>query len=107
MSLENEALRRCERLLALMSEAMDMERTFSAHATGIDASTRSVIRPILEQALARLEPLLSGRPARSLTECVRELIDLELELDAALAARGWRVLRAEHDDAPPVLNDRT
>ncbi len=97
MSLETEALHRCERLLALMSEAMEMERAFGERTAGVDASTRSLIKPILDEALVRLEPLLAPSAGRSLAECVRELVDLELELDAALSKRGWRVLGIDRD----------
>jgi hypothetical protein len=105
MSLQTEALRRCERLLALLAEAMEMERAFVERTAGVDASTRSLIKPILDDALLRLEPLLSERDGRRLPECVRELVDLELELDAALAKRGWRVLGSERDAPPPPHAD--
>jgi hypothetical protein len=101
-----EALRRCERLLALIAEAMEMERAFAAHASGLDLSTRSLLRPILEEALARLEPLLAQPPTRSLREWVRELVDLELEVDAVLSRRGWRSLSVDPDAPPPELTDR-
>jgi signal transduction histidine kinase len=104
MTLENEALQRCERLLALMSEAMEMERALGAGTVGTDATLRSVLRPILEDAIARLEPMMSGTPKRSLQAWVRELVDLELELDAAIAQRGWRTLSVGLE-APPVLSD--
>ncbi|MCA3179396.1 MAG: hypothetical protein O9345_04080 [Burkholderiaceae bacterium] len=107
MSLETEALWRCERLLAMLSEAMTMEHALVARTVGADAATRSVIKPILDDALVHLEPLLTCRSHRTLAECVREFIDLELELDAAFVARGWRVPRSDHDDGPPVLNDPT
>lgn len=103
MTLEDEALLRCERLLALMSEAMEMERAFGAGTAGADASTRSLLMPILEDALSRLEPMMASPPRRSLKTWVRELVDLELELDAAIARRGWRTLSL--GDEPPVLND--
>ncbi len=104
MTLEDEALLRCERLLALMSEAMEMERAFGAGTVGADASTRSLLMPILKDALTRLEPMMSSPPRRSLKTWVRELIDLELELDAAISQRGWRTLSVGLE-SPPVLND--
>jgi hypothetical protein len=104
MSLENEALRRCERLLALMSEAMEMERTSGDAAAHADAHTRSLLRPLLEEALARLEGLQRCSSARSLQDWVRELIDLEIELDSVLARRGWRAIAV--DDDPPTLLER-
>jgi hypothetical protein len=101
MSLETEAVRRCERLLVLLTRAMAMERALGERGAELDSSTRSVVRPILDDALARLEPLLAPRADRSLADCVRELVDLELELDAAFARRGWRVIDDGHD-APPA-----
>jgi hypothetical protein len=101
MSLQTEAVRRCERLLVLLTKAMTMERALGERGAELDASTRSVVKPILDDALARLEPLLAPRADRSLADCVRELVDLELELDAALAKRGWRVI-GDEQDAPPA-----
>ena len=104
MSLENEALQRCERLLALMSEAIAMERASGEAASGADAHSRSLLRPLLEDALARLESLPMRSPPLSLQEWVRELVDLEFELDRLFARRGWRVIAA--DVGPPLLTDR-
>ena len=104
MTLETEALTRCERLLALMAEAMEMERAFRSTAAAADATTRNLLRPILEDALARLEPLLAQPPQGSLQAWVRELVDLELELDAAISQRGWRALSLD-GELPPVLTD--
>jgi hypothetical protein len=104
MSIENEALRRCERLLALMSEAMAMERASAEAASGADARTSSLLRPLLEDALARLESLPTRSPPLTLQEWVRELVDLEFELDRMLARRGWRVISV--DAGPPLLTDR-
>jgi signal transduction histidine kinase len=101
-----EALRRCERLLALISEAMEMERAFASRETGLDMSTRSLLRPVLEDALMRLEPLLAQPPVRSLKDWVRELVDLELEVDAVLSRRGWRTIAPDADGPPPMLTDR-
>lgn len=108
MSLENEALRRCERLLALMSEAMAMERASGDAAAHADADTRSLLRPLLEDALVRLEALPSCTTTRSLQDWVRELVDLELELDRVLARRGWRIIAADPDAeaGPPTLTER-
>jgi hypothetical protein len=47
--------------------------------------------------------MMSSPPRRSLKTWVRELVDLELELDAAIARRGWRTLSLGGE--PPVLND--
>ena len=107
MSLENEALRRCERLLALMSEAMAMERASGEVAAHADAHTRSLLRPLLEDALVRLESLPTRTSTRSLQQWVRELVDLELELDRVLAKRGWRVIAADAQAAPPLLTERS
>jgi hypothetical protein len=105
MSLETEALRRCERLLALMSEAMEMERMSAHAAAAADAHTRSLVRPLLEEALARLEALQVRAPVRSLQVWVQELVDLEIELDSVLAQRGWRAISASDSD-PPMLTER-
>ncbi|MFN9774794.1 MAG: hypothetical protein ACK54X_19510 [Burkholderiales bacterium] len=104
MSLENEALQRCERLLTLMSEAIAMERASGEAASGADAHSRSLLRPLLEDALARLESLPMHSPPLSLQEWVRELVDLEFELDRLFARRGWRVIAT--DAGPPLLTDR-
>lgn len=99
MTPETEARRRCERLLALMAEAMEMERALGEGTSEADASPRSLVKPILEDALARLEPMLVPGPTHSLSRWMSELTDLELALDAALSKRGWRVLAA--DRFPP------
>lgn len=105
MSLENEALRRCERLLALMSEAMAMERASGDAAAHADVHTRSLLRPLLEDALARLESLPSRTSRGSLQAWIRELVDLELELHRILAGRGWRLIAADVDAGAPPLDD--
>ncbi len=105
MSLENEALRRCERLLALMAEAMAMERASGDAATRADLHTRSLLRPLLEDALARLESLPSRTSRGSLQAWIRELVDLELELHRILAGRGWRLIGADADRGAPPLDD--
>jgi hypothetical protein len=102
MTLEDEALRRCERLFALMSASMEIERALGAGTVGPDATLRSMLRPILEGALARLEPMVSDVPQGSLQCWVRELIDLEL--DAAISQRGWRTLSVGLAP-PPMLSD--
>jgi hypothetical protein len=99
MSTETDAQRRCERLLALLAEAMEMERAVNDRALQMDASPRSLLRPILEEALTRLEPLLRPSPSLPLNRWISEMTDLELQLDAALSHRGWRVLG--RDTAPP------
>jgi hypothetical protein len=97
MSTDIDARRRCERLLALLAEAMEMERATHERATQIDASPRSLLRPILEDALVRLEPLLRPNPTLPLNRWISEMTDLELQLDAAIAQRGWRVLAPDAD----------
>ncbi|RPH46457.1 MAG: hypothetical protein EHM87_02055 [Burkholderiales bacterium] len=99
MSTETDARRRCERLLALLAEAMEMERAVNERATQIDASPRSLLRPILEEALVRLEPLLRPEPTLPLNRWISEMTDLELQLDAAISQRGWRVLSPDGDAA--------
>jgi hypothetical protein len=96
MSLEDEALRRCERLLALMSEALAMERASGEAAAHADVHTRSLLQPLLEEALARLESLPSRPSRRSLQAWIRELVDLELELHRVLAGRGLPLIAADH-----------
>ncbi|MEI7447081.1 MAG: hypothetical protein WCK28_19490 [Burkholderiales bacterium] len=95
MTPETEARRRCERLLALMAEAMEMERALDEGTSHTDTSPRSLLKPILEEALARLEPMLVPGPGHSLQHWMTELTDLELQLDAAISQRGWRVLSAD------------
>lgn len=92
MVTETEALRRCQRLLELMAEAMRMERSVDAAARSADASPASLLRPTLERALQRLEALLSPASGGSMNDWLSELVDLELELDALIARRGWRVI---------------
>ena len=76
-----------------------MERSVNERASQMDASPRSLLRPILEDALLRLEPLLAPAPSLPMSRWLSELTDLELQLDAALSHRGWRVLR--RDIEPP------
>ena len=76
-----------------------MERAVNERALQMDASPRSLLRPILEEALMRLEPLLRPSPALPLNRWISEMTDLELQLDAALSQRGWRVLG--RDTEPP------
>ncbi len=92
MDSETEALRRCARLLALIEEAMRMEHAHSARLAGSDTSTTGLVRPILEQALVRLEPMLAGLAVDGLQPWLGELVDLEMALDTAIARRGWRAL---------------
>jgi hypothetical protein len=101
MSLEIDARRRCDRLLALLAEAIEMEREVNARAIELDASPRSLLRPILEDALVRLAPLLNPAPSMPLLRWVSELTDLELQIDAAISQRGWRVLAPRSDAEPP------
>ena len=100
MSPENEALRRCERLLGLMDEAMRMERALQLQTAAADTSTHSLVKPIFEQALERLEPRVAPGRGGSVRDWIRELVDLELALDAALAQRGWRVLGLDAERGP-------
>ncbi|MFM1987583.1 MAG: hypothetical protein RJA99_540 [Pseudomonadota bacterium] len=95
MTPETEARRRCERLLVLMAEAMEMERALDERTSHADAQPHSLLKPILEDALARLEPMLVPGPGHSLQHWMSELTDLELQLDAAISKRGWRVLAAD------------
>jgi hypothetical protein len=99
MSPETDAQRRCERLLALLAEAMAMEHAVNQRTLQMDASPRSLLRPILEEALTRLEPLLHPSPSVPLNRWISEMTDLELQLDAVLSHRGWRVLGL--DTEPP------
>lgn len=101
MTPENEARQRCERLLALMAEAMEMERAIVDGTRQTDASPHSLLRPILEEALLRLEPLLAPDPAHSLQRWMSELTDLEAQLDAAIALRGGRRLAVSRAPAQP------
>lgn len=78
-----------------------MEREVNARAIELDASPRSLLRPILEDALVRLQPLLNPAPSLPLLRWVSELTDLELQLDAAISQRGWRVLAPRIDTEPP------
>ena len=98
MSAELEAHRRCERLLALMAEAMEMEHAVGQRTANADATPTSLLMPILQDALARLEPMLARAARGSLHHWMSELIDLELRLDAAISQRGWRVLGPDRDD---------
>ena len=101
-----DVLKRCERLLTLMGEAMELERSLEVSAEMADVRTRSMLRPILEDAFARLETLRVMPTQRSLNAWVTELISLELELDKVFSQRGWPVQHADPDGAPPTLNDR-
>jgi hypothetical protein len=94
MVTETEALRRCQRLLELMAEAMRMEQSVDAAARAADASPSSLLRPTLERALKRLEALLSPASGASVNDWLSEMVDLELEIDALIARRGWRVIAA-------------
>ena len=97
MVTESEALRRCQRLLELMAEAMRMEQSMDAAARAADASPASLLRPTLERALQRLEALLSPVSGGSVNDWLSEMVDLELELDALISRRGWRVITAGQD----------
>ena len=76
-----------------------MERAVNDRALQMDTSPRSLLRPLLEEALTRLEPLLGPSPSLPLNRWISEMTDLELQLDAALSHRGWRVLG--RDTEPP------
>ena len=90
MSPENDAIRRCERLLALMAEAVEMERVVGERTAGADATTHGLLAPILHEALVRLEPMLRAESRRPIGQWISELTDLELQLDALMSRRGWR-----------------
>lgn len=103
MVTESEALRRCQRLLELMAEAMRMEQSVDAAARAADVSPELLLRPTLERALGRLEALLSPSAGGSVSEWLREMVDLELELHTLIARRGWPVIGTDEDRPAPTL----
>jgi hypothetical protein len=90
MHPEHEALQRCTRLLDLMTEALRREQASVHGAGGADARLQTQLRPLLEQALHRLETLLAPASDSALQAWLQELTALEHDLDALLNGRGGR-----------------